>query len=80
MSAADALARRAIASVSCSRTLRTAEVANARHSRPPKLERFKVTTLALRIGSSINGFSPEEARAILPQSSVTGISPAIAAV
>jgi L-histidine Nalpha-methyltransferase len=32
---------------------------------PPKLERFKGTTLALYIGSSIGNFSPQEARAIL---------------
>jgi len=32
---------------------------------PPKLERFKGTTLAIYIGSSIGNFSPEEARAIL---------------
>jgi L-histidine Nalpha-methyltransferase len=32
---------------------------------PPKLERFKGTTLAMYIGSSIGNFSPEEARAIL---------------
>ena len=32
---------------------------------PPKLERFKGTTLALYIGSSIGNFSPEEARTIL---------------
>ena len=29
---------------------------------PPKLERFKGTTLAMYIGSSIGNFSPEEAR------------------
>jgi len=32
---------------------------------PPKLERFKGTTLAMYIGSSIGNFSPEEARTIL---------------
>jgi L-histidine Nalpha-methyltransferase len=32
---------------------------------PPKLERFKGTTLSMYIGSSIGNFSPEEARAIL---------------
>jgi dimethylhistidine N-methyltransferase len=32
---------------------------------PPKLERFKGTTLAMYIGSSIGNFSPEEARGIL---------------
>ncbi len=32
---------------------------------PPKLERFKGTTLAMYIGSSIGNFSPEEARSIL---------------
>jgi L-histidine N-alpha-methyltransferase len=32
---------------------------------PPKLERFKGTTLAMYIGSSIGNFSPEEARIIL---------------
>jgi len=32
---------------------------------PPKLERFRGTTLAMYIGSSIGNFSPEEARAIL---------------
>jgi L-histidine N-alpha-methyltransferase len=32
---------------------------------PPKMERFKGTTLALYIGSSIGNFSPEEGRAIL---------------
>ncbi|MFZ3342722.1 MAG: L-histidine N(alpha)-methyltransferase, partial [Terriglobales bacterium] len=32
---------------------------------PPKLERFKGTTLAMYIGSSIGNFSPEEARAVL---------------
>jgi L-histidine N-alpha-methyltransferase len=32
---------------------------------PPKLERFKGTTLAMYIGSSIGNFSPQEARAIL---------------
>src|ERR1700722_19891733 len=32
---------------------------------PPKLERFKGTTLALYIGSSIGNFSPREARTIL---------------
>ena len=32
---------------------------------PPKLERFKGTTLALYIGSSIGNFSPQEARIIL---------------
>ena len=32
---------------------------------PPKLERFKGSTLAMYIGSSIGNFSPEEARTIL---------------
>jgi dimethylhistidine N-methyltransferase len=32
---------------------------------PPKLERFKGTTLAMYIGSSIGNFSPKEARTIL---------------
>jgi len=32
---------------------------------PPKLERFRGTTLAMYIGSSIGNFSPEEARTIL---------------
>ena len=32
---------------------------------PPKLERFKGTTLAMYIGSSIGNFSPQEARTIL---------------
>src|SRR5271155_3128352 len=32
---------------------------------PPKLERFKGTTLAIYIGSSIGNFSPQEARTIL---------------
>jgi dimethylhistidine N-methyltransferase len=32
---------------------------------PPKLERFRGTTLAMYIGSSIGNFSPEEARSIL---------------
>jgi L-histidine N-alpha-methyltransferase len=32
---------------------------------PPKLERFKGTTLAMYIGSSIGNFSPREARTIL---------------
>jgi L-histidine N-alpha-methyltransferase len=32
---------------------------------PPELERFKGTTLAMYIGSSIGNFSPEEARSIL---------------
>ncbi|MEO8129358.1 MAG: L-histidine N(alpha)-methyltransferase [Bryobacteraceae bacterium] len=32
---------------------------------PPKLERFKGTTLAMYIGSSIGNFSPQEARDIL---------------
>jgi len=32
---------------------------------PPELERFKVTTLAMYIGSSIGNFSPEEARTVL---------------
>jgi L-histidine N-alpha-methyltransferase len=32
---------------------------------PPKLERFKGTTLAMYIGSSIGNFSPEQARTIL---------------
>jgi L-histidine Nalpha-methyltransferase len=32
---------------------------------PPKLERFKGTTLAIYIGSSIGNFSPREARTIL---------------
>src|SRR6202050_156407 len=34
-------------------------------TRPPKLERFKGTTIAMYIGSSIGNFSPEEARTIL---------------
>ena len=34
-------------------------------SHPPKLERFKGTTLAMYIGSSIGNFPPEEARNIL---------------
>lgn len=32
---------------------------------PPRLERFKGTTLAMYIGSSIGNFSPDEARTIL---------------
>ena len=34
-------------------------------TRPPKLERFHGTTIAMYIGSSIGNFSPEEARTIL---------------
>jgi L-histidine N-alpha-methyltransferase len=34
-------------------------------TRPPELERFDGTTLAMYIGSSIGNFSPQEARAIL---------------
>jgi L-histidine Nalpha-methyltransferase len=34
-------------------------------SHPPKLERFRGTTLAMYIGSSIGNFSPQEARTIL---------------